>query len=273
VSAADAGASFDLYAPGASWLHAIDPRVKLLFVGLAMTLLLLWSNLPLIVIALVLLHLALWRAGFGGRRLATVWRALAPFLILIFVLWPIFNRAGTPVLLRAGPLIITGRALLAGLAAALRIAALSFVFVAWLGTTDQRALVRGFVRLGLPFSLGMSLTIGLRFIPTFAGLYQTVSEAQQSRGLVLGGRGLRQARAMIPILVAALVTALRMSEQLGWTLEARAFGAPVRRTTLRDLQMRPVDWLLLIAIAVVLGGLLGLTLAAGLGGDVLRPFG
>lgn len=264
-------AAFDIYAPGRSWLHAADPRVKLAFVALATVLLLIWLDLPLFVLTLLLLHLALAGAGFPWRRIGSIWRALAPFLLLIVLLWPVFYRSGTPVLLELGPLVITGRALLTGLATALRIAAISFVFVTWLGTTDQRALVRGFVRLGLPFSLGMSLTIGLRFIPTFAGVFQTVSEAQQSRGLVLRGHALRRARAMIPILVASLVTALRMSEQLGWTLEARAFGAPVRRTTLRDLAMRPEDWALLAALLVGGAALLALTFSAGLGRDVMWP--
>src|SRR5690606_32633921 len=264
-------AGFDLYVPGDSWLHRVDARVKLAFVVGALALLLVWSNLALFVVALGLIHLALASAGVPGARLARVWRTLAPFLLLIVLLWPLFNRGGTPVLLEAGPLRITGRALLGGVAAALRIAALSFVFVLWLSTTDQRQIVRGFVRLGLPFGLGMALTIALRFIPTFAGVFQTVSDAQQARGLVLTGGALRRARAMIPILIAALVTVLRLSEQLGWTLEARAFGAPVPRTTLHDLAMRPVDWLLLVLVAGGAGVLLWLSLTAGLGRGLLWP--
>src|SRR5690606_2062351 len=90
-------------------------------------------------------------------------------------------------------------------------------------------------------------------------------------GLVLTGGALRRARAMIPILIAALVTVLRLSEQLGWTLEARAFGAPVPRTTLHDLAMRPVDWLLLVLVAGGAGVLLWLSLTAGLGRGLLWP--
>jgi energy-coupling factor transport system permease protein len=264
-------AAFDPYVPGRSWLHRTDPRVKLAFVGLVSALLLVWSSLPLMLLALALVHLGLLGAGVGPRRLGGIWRALGPFMLLVTLLWPVFDRSGTPTLLHVGPLEITGRALLRGVTAALRIAAISFAFFIWLMTTDQRSLVRAFVRLGMPFKLGMALTIGLRFIPTFAALFQTVSEAQQSRGLVLEGRGLQRARAMIPILVAALVSALRMTEQLSWTLEARAFGAPVRRTTLRALAMRRADWLLLGAVALVGGLLLILTLSTGLGRSLRWP--
>ncbi|HLI50677.1 MAG TPA: energy-coupling factor transporter transmembrane component T [Thermomicrobiaceae bacterium] len=265
----DIGGLTGLSAPGSavdrSWAWKIDPRVKLLFTVLATVLLLLWNNIYFFVAALLLVQLALWASGFSWRRIGAVWKMLLAFLVLIVILWPIFNRGGTPVLLHAGPLIITGQAILAGCVAAGRIISITFIFVLWLGTTGQRELVRGFVRLGLPFSLGMAVTIGLRFIPTFAGVFETVSQAQRSRGLILPSRGVRWAKAMIPILVAALVTALRMSEQLGWTLEARGFGAPVRRTVLHELEMRPIDWLLLGIVVVALGGLLYLALFAGVG--------
>ncbi|MGA7672363.1 MAG: energy-coupling factor transporter transmembrane component T [Nitrolancea sp.] len=262
-------ATFDIYVPGRSWLHRVDPRVKIAFVATTTILLLIWFNLPLFLLLLVMTHVTLVAAGVGWRRIGGIWRALMPFLVLIFLLWPVFARQGTPVLVDWGPLHITGHGILGGAATATRFAAISFAFIIWLATTDQRALVRSFVRLGLPYSLGMSLTIGLRFIPTFAALFQSVSEAQQSRGLVLEGRGIGRARAMIPILVASLVTALRMSEQLSWTLEARAFGAPVKRTTLHDLSMRAFDWLLLGALVAIFAALLGLTFWLGFGRHLL----
>ncbi len=258
-------ATFDIYVPGRSFLHEVDPRVKIAFVAFITILLLIWFNLPLFLLLLLLTHLALIGSGVGWRRIGGIWRALIPFLVLISALWPVFAREGTPVLIHFGPLLITGHGVIGGVATAARFAAISFSFIVWLATTDQRALVRSFVRLGLPFTLGMSLTIGLRFIPTFAALFQSVSEAQQSRGLVLAGRGIGRAKAMIPILVASLVTALRMSEQLSWTLEARAFGAPVKRTTLHDLSMRPVDWLVFVAIAGGFAGLLAATFWLGFG--------
>jgi energy-coupling factor transport system permease protein len=154
---------------------------------------------------------------------------------------------------------------LTGFATALRIASVSFIFIIWLGTTDTRSLVRSFVRLGLPFKWGMSLTIGLRFIPTFAGIFATVSDAQQARGLIIEGHVIRKVRRMLPILVAALVSALRASEQLAMTLEARGFGVTPHRTVLRDIRMRAADWIVLalgfLATALLVYG----TFAFGLG--------
>lgn len=261
-------AAFDFYVPGRSWLHRLDPRVKLAMVAAGSVVLLLWLNLLLLGGSILLIHIVLFSARYPWSRLLAVWRVMAPLLILVVALWPLFYQAGDT-LFSIGPLDVTTGALQVGLATALRIAAVSFIFLFWIGTTDTRALVRGFVRLGLPFKWGMSLTIGLRFIPTFAGIFVTVSEAQQSRGLIMHGNIFRRLRQMLPILVASLVTAFRSSEQLAMTLESRGFGADRRRTVLRDLHMRPADWAVLvltIALALVLSYA---SLVHGFGRDIL----
>lgn len=261
-------ASFDFYIAGRSWLHRLDPRVKLAMVAAGSVVLLLWLNLALLGLSIVLIHLILFTARYPWARLQAVWRVIAPLLILVVALWPIFYQAGDE-LFSLGPLSVTTGALQVGAATALRIAAVSFIFLFWIGTTDTRSLVRGFVRLGLPFKWGMSLTIGLRFIPTFAGIFMTVSDAQQSRGLIMHGNVFRRVRQMLPILVASLVTAFRSSEQLAMTLESRGFGANRKRTVLRDLHMRPADWAALAVTVALTLGLGYLSLAHGFGRDIL----
>jgi energy-coupling factor transporter transmembrane protein EcfT len=57
-------------------------------------------------------------------------------------------------------------------------------------------------------------------------------------------------RSYVPILVATIIAALRLSDNLGLALAARGLGYPARRTTLHDVHFRPADWL-----AVALGSL------------------
>jgi energy-coupling factor transport system permease protein len=261
--------AFDFYIAGQSRLHRLDPRVKLVMVAAGSVVLFLWLNLVLLVGVIVGIHLLLLASGYPWSKLLAIWRAIALLLILIVVIWPIFDKSGD-LLFSIGPLDIHDDAILRGVANAARIAAINFIFILWIGTTDARELVRGFVRLGLPFRWGMALTIGLRFIPTFAGTFLTVSDAQQARGLVLSGWWYTRVRAMLPIFIAALVSALRASEQLAMTLEARGFGASSTRTTLRDIRMTPFDWIVLALTLVVAIVLLMLTLTTGFGRELLR---
>lgn len=262
-----ARASFDFYAPGSSWLHQLDPRVKLALVAGGSAITLLWINLWLLLAVLAAVHVTLLLARYPPTRLVIVWRTIGPLLAVVVIVWPLFDRSGSA-LVEIGPMKITGLALLRGAVTAIRLAAVSFVFLLWIGTTSVRDLVRGFVRLGLPDAWGMSLTIGLRFIPTFATIFQRVSDAQKSRGLIIQGNFIRKGRLMLPILVSSLVTALRTSEQLAMTLESRAFGARRHRTVLRDIQMTALDWFVLLVSLVCFALALYLSLARGLGQDL-----
>lgn len=262
------GAAFDFYVAGQSGLHRLDPRVKLALVAAGSVVLFLWLSIPLLAGVLVATHLVLLASGYPWSKLLAIWRAIAYLLLLIVLIWPLFDKSGD-VLFSIGPVNIHDDAILRGVANALRIAAINFIFVLWVGTTDARELVRGFVRLGVPFRWGMALTIGLRFIPTFAGTFATVSDAQQARGLILTGWWYTRIRAMLPIFIAALVSALRASEQLAMTLEARGFGASRQRTTLRDIRMSPFDWLILALIVVGSMTLFGLTVTIGFGRELL----
>lgn len=257
-------ATFDFFVSGSSRLHHLDPRVKLAGVVLGSAVLLVWRELAVLLAALVGVHLLLHAIGYPWSRMRAMWRAIAPVVVLVVALWPVFYHAGRT-LFEIGPLRVTLGALLSGVANATRLAAISFLFLVWVGTTDARGLVRGFVRLGVPFRWGMALTIGLRFIPTFAGAYAMVADAQQARGLVLQGAGLQRARAMLPIFVAAFVSALRASEQLAMTLESRGFGASPQRTILRDLRMRPADWAALAALLASATAAIWAALAWGVG--------
>jgi energy-coupling factor transport system permease protein len=115
-------------------------------------------------------------------------------------------------------------------------------------------MVRGFLELRMPYEWGLTLALALRYLPIFAGLYSQVRDAQQARGLDMARGGLwARLRALPPVLVAMIITALRNSEHLGWALETRALGVRgVRRTVFRPLRMARTDWLAAGVLAAAL---------------------
>jgi energy-coupling factor transporter ATP-binding protein EcfA2/energy-coupling factor transporter transmembrane protein EcfT len=259
-------------ATGASpFLTRIDPRVKLaLALGLALPVLL-WQS-PLLLLAMTgFLHLVLWRAGgFDRARSLAVWRALAPLLVLVLLLRPLFDRSGAPILLEVGPLVITLPGLLGAVGAALRVVALALLALAWFATTNERAFVQSLVRLGLPLSVGLALAIGLRFIPVFAQTFWTAAEALQTRGWIIPERGMARLRALLPVLSVALAATLRQAQQLSWALAARGVGRRGNRPHFADLRMRALDWSVLVTGAALAAALLVAALA-GVGRSPLWP--
>ena len=205
------------------------------------------------------LLLLLWQAQIPAQRILGFLRGIVIFLVFVFVLTALFAGGSGASLLQLGPLRVTPDGVTQGARLAARLLALGLAFFLWLSTTDQAAMVRGFVALRMPYSWGLTLALALRYLPILAGLFEQVREAQQARGLDLTQRGFAERLAAYrPILVAMVIGALRNSEKLGWALEARALGAPgVRRSNYRPLHFRRPDVVVLAALAILfVGGVL-----------------
>ncbi len=256
----------DLYLPRDSWLHHLDPRAKLWAVLLAMVVGLMYKQIGVLLLLLILAHLALLSARIPVDRLRWLWARLAPLLIMILILQPLFSPGPGPDLVRLGPLRLTVDGLLEGMSYALRAAALAFIAAVPLLTTDPTELVQGLVKLGLPYPWGLTVGLAIRYLPTTYGLFVTISEAQQARGWITGrGNLVQRVRSYLPILVATIIAALRLSDSLGLALAARGLGYPARRTVLHDIHFTLADGLVVVVVTAVFGGLLVLRFQIGFG--------
>ena len=98
------------------------------------------------------------------------------------------------------------------------------------------------------------------------GVIIILRDAQQARGLVLSRGSLKvRLKALLPILVAMVIQALRTTENLTRALEARGLGGSYDRTSMRDIRMRSADWTALALVGTGLGLLLIARFAWGLG--------
>ena len=155
-----------------------------------------------------------------------------------------------------------------GMSFALRTAALAFIVAVLLLTTEPTKLVRGLVKLGLPYPWGLTVGLALRHLPTTFSLFTSVSEAQQARGWLAGqGTLLTRARSYLPIMVATIIAALRLSDRLGLALAARGLGYPAHRTTLHDLDLGLRDWLAVASALALFAAMLALRFVLGFGAE------
>lgn len=257
---------FDLYLEGNSWLHQLDPRAKLLGLVLAGTVGLMFRHVAMLAGLLLVAHLLFLSARIPPARIRWLWTRLAPLLVMILVLQPLFAPGPGASLLSFGPIRITAAGILEGTSFALRMAALAFVAAVVLLTTQSAKLVQGLVKLGLPYPWGLTVDLAIRYLPTTYSLYVTISEAQQARGWIVGqGNLFKRARSYLPILVATIIAALRLSDNLGLALAARGLNYPARRTVLYDIRFRPSDWLAVVVLTLAFGGLVALRFALGFG--------
>jgi energy-coupling factor transport system permease protein len=222
------------------------------FMGVSFFLLLTADRLVPLLAYLVLVHLLLWGARIPGDRIGWLWRQMWPVSLLILFLWPLSEPAGTPVLLDWWRIRVTLPGLTHGLRAALRVNALAFAVFVLLLTTAQTRLVQGLVQMGVPFEWGLTLAIGLRYLPLLHGTYATISDAQRARGWIPERDGIiRRLRGYVPTLVALVISALRLADTLTLALAARGFRPGYPRTTRRPLRLRRADWACLVGLFLV----------------------
>lgn len=240
----------DLYTDADTFLHRMDPRVKIAAVLLLSILAFLLSSLYSLLVLLGFIFLLSYLAKATMSRTMFALKFVLRLMVLIVVLWPIFDPSGTPVLASLGPIKITVPAIVRGITSAVRVGCLATVWYILMFTTSQRDLVRALVKLGLRFDFGLTLAISLRFFPTFVSTIESITDAQRARGLELErGRLLKRSKNYVSVLVPAVVSALRTADTLALALQSRAYGARSDRTYLTEIRMRGSDY---VALSVVL---------------------
>ncbi len=253
---------FDLYVEGHSWIHRLDPRVKLLFAMEIVFVVVLWPTPPVIGATLVFLHALLFAVGIPWPRVRWVWLMMIPLHVFVPLAWFLLQPVGTP-FWSWGPFHLSWGGLWHGCWAVFRLDALAFAAFMWLFTTPSAHILRTFLGLGIPHTWALIFALSIRYLPTVAGLYEQIRDAQQARGLVLDqGHWWQRLRARLPILVAMIISTLRMAQSLGWALETRGLGATLpegrRRTVWRPLRMSRSDKAVL-AILIGVGMILAVT--------------
>lgn len=243
----------DLYTEGNTFLHRLDPRVKIAAVVLLTVLGFVLTSLGSLLLLLVFIFILLFLARATLDRTMFALKFVLRFMVLIVVLWPFFDPVGEPVLAAFGPIKITEPAIWRGVTSAVRVGCLATVWYILIFTTSQRDLVRALVKLGVRFDFGLALAISLRFFPTLGMTIDSIKDAQRARGLELDRGGLTtRARNYVAVLVPVIVSALRTAETLSLTLQSRAYGARSDRTYLRELTMRPSDYIALMIVLLLL---------------------
>lgn len=242
--------SFQLYVPGQSFLYRMDPRVKIVTVGAVFVISVLFQDARYLAPVFVFMLTIALLGRVPLVRVALLLKSLAVLVIISLVMWPILYREGRAVFEVAG-LGITHEGILYGIGMSFRILDMVIAPIVLFLTTPQADFVAGLQKLGLPYRAAFTLNLTFRFLPTVAGVGQTIVEAQRSRGLDPSAGGIpTRMRNYGRILGPLIITSLRLAQQTVLALEARGFSVDRTRTTLRSLSFVRTDWCAIGAIVV-----------------------
>jgi energy-coupling factor transport system permease protein len=256
------------YLPTGSWLHRLDPRVKIVGIGLLIMAVVALRSLGALAAALALIVACVRLARIPLGLAAANLRPAVPVLLFLAALQILFGWGAQDACLDLWRGAIFGLALrvnvcalAAALAMLLRLGGL-VLLVALLTmaatiselTHGAESLMRPLRRIGLPaHELALTFTLALRFAPTLAEELEKLLKAQASRGadIRLGSNPVQRVRHFLPVLVPLFVNTLQRGEALAEAMEARGYTGGAGRTQYIELGFNRTD-----ALALALAALL-----------------
>jgi energy-coupling factor transport system permease protein len=230
----------EIYIDNNSFIHRLDPRVKIITFLLTFVAILLFENplwmLPIAV--LILIQLIVSGALVNMRRISYI---LIVLTISSMILWNLFSTGETILFWR-----ISVESLSFAIARTLLMLLMISTGMILITSTRNEELVNGMIRLGMPYRVGFAISTALRLVPTIVTSTITISQAQRSRGLDLdSGNLLERIKKFLPLLVPVFISTIRSTNIFGMALESKGFGARKDRTFYLVLQMQTMDYFVL----------------------------
>jgi energy-coupling factor transport system permease protein len=219
---------------GRSFIHKADPRIKFAL-SFAFMMAAIMVMRPDILMAILCLQILILVDGRCLRDWLHSLKGLALLLVLIFA-----------------SQILVSRSWISAVTYSLRFIVVTSTMSWFFLTTSPDDLGLALEQIGVPSDFSFAFTMAIRFVPVIANEFQSVYDAQRSRGLELEkGNFIQKIRNYIPIMVPVFVETIRRTYEIADAMEVRAFGANPKRTRLNVLVMKPTDWAMLV-ITVIL---------------------
>ena len=253
------------YYSAESFIHSLDPRVKLFATMMYVVSLFVVNNWVGYLIGIVALSAYIHASKVPFSFIV---RGLKPiiFLLCFSVLFNLFLTSGGKVLIEFWVVRITTEGVKTAFFMALRLILLIIGSSIMTYTTTPNQLTDalekslGFLKkVKVPVhELAMMMSIALRFIPILVEETDKIMKAQMARGASFEeGNLIQRAKAMVPILVPLFISAFRRATDLALAMEARCYHGGEGRTKMKPLRYARCDHMMYAAFAVYFAVMIG----------------
>ncbi len=260
--------TFGQYISGNSILHKLDPRGKLCMFLALIILVFVATNIysVALVVATVALLVAISRIPL--KLYLKNLKSILFIIIFTSVLNALYVKTGTVLLDLHWFAITTDGLLRAGLMS-VRLMMLITLSSMLTYTSTPTSLTDGLERLLSPLRLiglgnavhcmAMMITIALRFIPTLLEETNKIISAQKARGADIESGGLiKRIKALLPILIPLLISAVRRASELAEAMECRCYNGGEGRVRMKQLKFGAIDYIAACAVLAFGGGVIAL---------------
>lgn len=247
------------YIPGDSFVHKLDPRLKIMIAILFIVDLFLVNNFKGYLFVLIFIVATVLISNLSFKY---IYKGLKPIfaILLITAILNIFMTSGKELLWTLGFIKVYKEGVVI---AALMIVRLVFLIMGTsvltlttspIELTDGiEKLLNPFKKIGIPaHELAMMMTIALRFIPTLMDETDKIMKAQMARGADFeSGNLISRAKSLIPILVPLFISSFRRADELAMAMESRCYRGGEGRTRMKQLKVTQKDYVASLVFAML----------------------
>ena len=236
-----------------TWIHRMDPRVKLFFILSFVFIPLLFTKfLYLVVITAIILPFWI-SAKIDIKSISALIIAILifSFIAVIFATFYNYNHPEQIVIFSLGPLTATNIGLISGLVLGLRAAIPSFVVLILICTTDPAELSKAMMKLKMPLTVAFMMLGALRMFPLITEEMANISTAQTIRGI--NKKGIRNNfKAFQLAALPLLINSLRRSRTMGLAIESKGFGNRKWNEYYQDFTLTKIDYLMTVFTVILI---------------------
>lgn len=233
---------FNNFVYGNSIIHRLDPRTKMFFVLVYVTVVLMVSRFIGYIYLFLIIFIPIYLAKIPLQNFLKGLKAFI-FLFAFTLLFHMFLTPGKVIFslshltatyegLRNGA-IFTTRLFLMIISASL----FTFTSAPFEIAAGIEAILKPFKRFSTIFAeIPMMISIALRFIPTLIQEGERIIFAQRARGAQI-----RRGKHLIPIIYPIIYSSLKRADQLAFALKARGYSPESERSKLHPLKIKFAD--------------------------------
>lgn len=218
-----------------SILHRMHPLTKAIFCICMIAIPIITINPFVSLAVLAFLWILAIPAHLQDIFYGTMKKMYPIMLSFIIIMWPLFYRSGTHILLAIGSFHITGEGFYYGLAQALRVAVAITGCMFWIMITEvvdiSSSLGRFLQKFGVGFTGPFMFTTSFKFLPEFMSSYSIIKEAFLTRAFQLDKGGFNQKmKNFIPLFIPLMDSSLGKAQNIASAMQLRGFGYTKKRT-------------------------------------------
>jgi len=255
--------TFGQYYPTRSFVHRLDPRIKILLLIAYIVMVFVAQNFLSLAAAIIFMLISVISSRVPITSVLKSIRGIIFIVIFTAILNVFFygNPEGeTPLFW-----VVTRGGLVNAGFLALRLVALVMGSAVLTLTTTPVSLTDGIESLLKPLSLvkfpvhelALIMSIALRFIPTLADEADRIMNAQKARGADFeSGNLFSRIKALVPVLIPLLISAFRRADELGDAMDARCYSGAKKRTKYKKLRLGIRDLVAVLTAAAFMTGLI-----------------